>query len=584
MRGGGLLALLRRLPGAGLAATGCACGQVLALAPAAQPAVTWWQVRRGGATSATPAAHTLGTQPKQQRPPKQQQPPAGGGGPPPAPAAEQQAAEQQAALAALAGSYQRSRLGTFYDAHLARALLLKLDVRNAQQLPRVDSVDLSISAKDVGGRRYAEKWEMLLPALALEYITGRPASFVTSGVKYYRSRNAVTAVKVRLVGGEALDLLQKLAYLVLPSQSAFAGIPARSLDRGGNLHFRLAKIINFPDFEEQFEIFESLGALHRRGERRGCCAGPRWAQRTPARPGMGAGRRLLLVGVVAGVARLCGFSVLEWLTAVAGLAASAASQVLLGSSEPRDSTLPPLHQAIRNVTQDAMRVADLLDAFFEAEGDAGARGRFMAFLAAQANTSYTAVDNQLSWVLYLYSMVWMPLLVVMCFARASRSTRPSGARAPRGAPLQPTASAPPGCVRPASVAGGGAGGGAAHALGGGGLEAGGIVRSASLAAETGSMRSASVRSLRRSATAAPARQNSLQLQARPSTDSLRGVPAGSLAGGSVRSMASSLRERGAVHRLASGDGCDGSERGSLNGSSLRNLRAGMRARQELAQL
>jgi len=35
---------------------------------------------------------------------------------------------------------------------------------------------------------------MLLPALALEYISGQPATFVHSTVKYYRSRNAVTGV------------------------------------------------------------------------------------------------------------------------------------------------------------------------------------------------------------------------------------------------------------------------------------------------------------------------------------------------------------------------------------------------------
>jgi hypothetical protein len=35
---------------------------------------------------------------------------------------------------------------------------------------------------------------MLLPALALEYVTGAPASFVQSQVKYYRSRNAITGV------------------------------------------------------------------------------------------------------------------------------------------------------------------------------------------------------------------------------------------------------------------------------------------------------------------------------------------------------------------------------------------------------
>lgn len=57
-------------------------------------------------------------------------------------------------------------------------------------------------------------------------------------------------------------MLQKLAYLVLPSQNAFAGIGASSFDRRGNLHFRVPRMINFPDFEEQFEVFENLGSLH----------------------------------------------------------------------------------------------------------------------------------------------------------------------------------------------------------------------------------------------------------------------------------------------------------------------------------
>jgi ribosomal protein L5 len=46
------------------------------------------------------------------------------------------------------------------------------------------------------------------------------------------------AVKVRLAGGAALDVLQKLAYLVLPSQSAFSVVSSKSLDSSGNLHFR----------------------------------------------------------------------------------------------------------------------------------------------------------------------------------------------------------------------------------------------------------------------------------------------------------------------------------------------------------
>jgi ribosomal protein L5 len=45
-------------------------------------------------------------------------------------------------------------------------------------------------------------------------------------------------VKVRVSGGAALDLLQKLTYVVLPSQNGFRGVSSRSFDRAGNLHFR----------------------------------------------------------------------------------------------------------------------------------------------------------------------------------------------------------------------------------------------------------------------------------------------------------------------------------------------------------
>eukprot|EP00775_Hariotina_reticulata_P000990 gene990-1321_t len=90
----------------------------------------------------------------------------------------------------------------------------------------------------VAAGQQAEKWEMMLPALALEYISGHTADFVLSNQRYYRSKNAITAVKVRLSGAAAMDMLQKITYLVLPTQNAFKGINVTSVDRAGNIHFR----------------------------------------------------------------------------------------------------------------------------------------------------------------------------------------------------------------------------------------------------------------------------------------------------------------------------------------------------------
>jgi hypothetical protein len=110
------------------------------------------QVRAASSAAASSAAAS--TQPKQQKQKQQKQAPA------PAAAAaagkqqQQQQQQQEAQLQHLRQQYQRSRLLDFYSQHLSRELLLKLNVRSAQQLPRVKSIDLSISAKDLYGKRY----------------------------------------------------------------------------------------------------------------------------------------------------------------------------------------------------------------------------------------------------------------------------------------------------------------------------------------------------------------------------------------------------------------------------------------------
>jgi predicted secreted protein len=120
---------------------------------------------RSSSSSSTAAVEASSKQPK---PPKQQK---GKDVAAAAAAAEQQQQQQQQQqhLALLKSQYQRSRLGQFYSAHLSRELLLKLNVSSVQQLPRVRSVDLSISAKDTHGKRYVSgtaaacAWRQIVP-------------------------------------------------------------------------------------------------------------------------------------------------------------------------------------------------------------------------------------------------------------------------------------------------------------------------------------------------------------------------------------------------------------------------------------
>lgn len=93
--------------------------------------------------------------------------------------------------------------------------------------------------------------------------------------------------------------------------------------------------------------------------------------------------------------------------------------------------IPIIPQAVLNVTSDASRVADLLEEFMgQYSSDPQLKSKFLAFMADQADTKYSVVDNKLNWVLWMYSLIWMPLLVLMCLTRMGKG---SGSHEPRHA-------------------------------------------------------------------------------------------------------------------------------------------------------
>jgi hypothetical protein len=71
--------------------------------------------------------------------------------------------------------YRRPRFQQYYDHIVARELVLKTDVGNYAQLPRIERLDLSFTAPDNFRQVYVEKWQMLFYALGLEYLTGEEA-------------------------------------------------------------------------------------------------------------------------------------------------------------------------------------------------------------------------------------------------------------------------------------------------------------------------------------------------------------------------------------------------------------------------
>jgi ribosomal protein L5 len=200
---------------------------------------------------------------------------------------QQQQQQQPPSLPPPPFEWQRPRLETLYRDHVARALMLKLDVASVNELPSVGAVSVAVRAGDAaaaaagstpsaarppsrarGGASsensagVVEKWEMLLPALALEFLTGQPASLAGPKGQYYRERGAASAARAALRGRAALHLLEKLSAVALPGQSAFEGVLARAVDASGGVHFRLPSMLAFPDYEEAYETFEGLRAAH----------------------------------------------------------------------------------------------------------------------------------------------------------------------------------------------------------------------------------------------------------------------------------------------------------------------------------
>lgn len=115
-----------------------------------------------------------------------------------------------------------------------------------------------IQSRNVLKKPSAEKQEMLLYALALEIITGAGASFVKADPAVSRSPNAIAAVVGMLSGTGMYDFLEKITYMVLPNQIGFDGLPLSALDKEGHMHLNISSMLNFPDFEEVFDMFEVL--------------------------------------------------------------------------------------------------------------------------------------------------------------------------------------------------------------------------------------------------------------------------------------------------------------------------------------
>ncbi|KAG2498266.1 hypothetical protein HYH03_004015 [Edaphochlamys debaryana] len=213
-----------------------------------------------------------------------------------APAAADTAAQERAAAtaAAAAESYiAPARLSVFAQHFLQRELMLKLGPRSWDALPRLTSIEATIRSSETNLERdVVEKWELLLHSLALEVLTGRPATFTAAANKHLTTRAGGVSVKLDALTDPdaAYGFLEKLVYVLLPNQVGFEGVPPPQLyvpprrDPGAEraaarravadhrkdplrphwTEFKVQNLLSYPDFEEQFSLFEPLAGVRLR--------------------------------------------------------------------------------------------------------------------------------------------------------------------------------------------------------------------------------------------------------------------------------------------------------------------------------
>ncbi|GAX82845.1 hypothetical protein CEUSTIGMA_g10271.t1 [Chlamydomonas eustigma] len=187
--------------------------------------------------------------------------------------------------------FNPSRYTLAYHKIFYRELMLRMSPRHWYEVPHLSSITLTINAaQDTRlDRAQVPKSELLLYMLALEMIACQPANFIE--LSTHKGTGKAEGVISVLRGEHMLNFLEKLVYMVLPSQVGFEGstqfqevaqevLPTRnqskqrsrkaSSDRNLPKRFfsdlKVTNLMLYPDFEQNFDLFEPLRSMQVRFE------------------------------------------------------------------------------------------------------------------------------------------------------------------------------------------------------------------------------------------------------------------------------------------------------------------------------
>lgn len=150
-----------------------------------------------------------------------------------------------------------SRYQTHYKKIICPDLILKMNIQNVFEIPKIEKIILNTSSN----RIIADKKHIIPALISLEIISGQKLKY-TSAEKSIASfklrKNQIIGCKVNLQNQFMFDFLEKVVTIILPKIREFSGINMNSFNCYGNLTLGLKEILSFPELENYFDDFQSL--------------------------------------------------------------------------------------------------------------------------------------------------------------------------------------------------------------------------------------------------------------------------------------------------------------------------------------
>ena len=150
------------------------------------------------------------------------------------------------------------RLKTEYDEKIVKTLMQDLDIKNINQVPKLEKVVVSCGVgKKREDKRFTETVALTLAKITGQATTSRLAKKSIATFKIRKGMGAPIGYLTTLRGAKMYEFVDRLVNIALPHVRDFHGVPKNSFDKQGNYSLGLKEQTVFPEI-----TFEDASALH----------------------------------------------------------------------------------------------------------------------------------------------------------------------------------------------------------------------------------------------------------------------------------------------------------------------------------